>query len=363
MSASGVTLREIVDTLQAENLLGDEGTVYLQNRPERQPWYIRTMVGSGAWLASLFLIGFVASFGLLLDGAHVFIGLLSIVGAIFLRRHSENDFLVQSALAISFAGQGLTAYGFAEMAGFEEFEVFFGMVLIVSSTLFFLFPDRVHRVFMVLLSTGSLTILLYLREMNALVPLLGPAFTAVLIILHTQLPRLVATRSAALVQPLMNGLMLSAFGVVLLSSLYILPELGLEFQFYPRPWISTLLLGALFLYVGTMLWPKVLPPGDSRAYLYINGLMIVVIACSWAAPGLLLGLIVVMLGAVSGRKTFAGAGIAFFITFLATYFYGIEVSMLTKSGVLLATGVVVLILRWFILRFAAMTDTGGAGNV
>lgn len=358
MSALDVTLRDVVSTLQAEGLLGDEGVTYLDNRPEAQPWYIRTMVGFGAWLASLLLIGFVASLSLLMDGGYALIGLVLIVGAILLRRRSENDFLVQCALAISLAGQGLAAYGFAQTVGFEEFEAFLGFVLVVSSALFFLLPDRIHRVLMVLLATGSLTTLFYVYEMNALVPLLGPAFAAALVFLQIRLPALVATQFGIFVRPLMDGLMLSAFGVLLLSTVYVLPELGLKYEFYPRPWISTLLLGGLFLYVGTLIWPTVVSPDNGKATLYLYGMMVVVVMCAWAAPGLLLGLIVLTLGAVFGRNTFIGAGTGFFALFLATYVYGIEVTMLTKSAVLLATGIVILIARWLLMRLTA-TGPGG----
>ncbi|MGD1984389.1 MAG: DUF4401 domain-containing protein [Chromatiaceae bacterium] len=353
MSVTDVTLHEIIRTLQAEHLIGADATDYLHSQPEQQPWYIRAMVGLGAWLASLLLIGFVASFSMTMESGFIFIGMALIVGAVLIRRRSENDFLVQSALAASLAGLGLAAYGIADTIGSEEVEIFLGVLLVASGALFFLFPDRIHRVLMVLLATGSLTMQAYRWEMNALVPLLGPAFTAVLILLQMRLPGLVATRFAPLVRPLMNGLMLSAFGTLLLSTLYVLPELGLEYAFYPRPWISTILFGGLFLYVGRLIWPTVVPGADSRTLLVLYGIMATAVVSAWAAPGLLLGLILVMLGAAVGRTTFTAAGIGFFVVFLASYFYGIQVDMLTKSIALTATGVLILIARWAILGVAA----------
>jgi uncharacterized membrane protein len=41
------------------------------------------------------------------------------------------------------------------------------------------------------------------------------------------------------------------------------------------------------------------------------------------------------------------------VVFLASYFYGIQVDMLTKSIALTATGVLILIARWAILGVAA----------
>jgi uncharacterized membrane protein len=55
-----------------------------------------------------------------------------------------------------------------------------------------------------------------------------------------------------------------------------------------------------------------------------------------------------------------GAGIAFLVVFIATYFYGIQLSMLTKSVSLVATGVAVLTARWLLLKVMAGPGEGGA---
>lgn len=360
MSGVSVTLRELVDTLAAEGLLGEGGAdaaaAYLDETAAVQPWYVRAMVGFGAWLASLLLIGFVAGFSFAFGGGYAVVGIALVVGATVLRRKSDNDFLVQCALASSLAGQALLAYGAAEIVGGEEFEVFLGFVVVVSSVLFVAFPDRIHRVIMVLLAAGSLTMLMYAWEMNALVPVLGPILTGALIVLHRQAPSLIAAGYGAFVRPLMNGLMLSAFGVLLLSTIYVLPELEADFAFYPRPWISTLLLGVLFVYVGALLWPRLAGSDKKLAITVIYTLNLIIILSSWAAPGLLLSLIVVLLGAESGRRTFVGAGIGFLAVFVATYFYGIEITMLTKSITLVATGVAILVTRWIVLRILAARE-------
>ena len=364
MTSSKATLREVAETLEAEKLLPDDSAAsrYLQSRTGLQPWYIRTMVGLGAWLASLLLIGFVYGFSLAMEGGYSIIGLALIVGAILLRRQFDNDFLVQCALATSLAGQALLAYGVSETVGHDDFETFLVIAMIVSSVLFVVFQDRIHRVIMMLIATGSLTTLFYVWELNSLVPLLGPAFAAALVLLHQQMPNLLAGRLGSIVRPLMSGLMLSAFGVLLVSTVYVLPELGVEFEFYPRPWISTILLGALFLHVGIRITKTIAKTGSTAALPVCYGFMIVIIACSWAAPGLLLGLTVTMLGTAHGNKTAIGAGVGFFAVFLAAYFYGTEVSLLTKSITLVAAGVSILAWRWAILKLVATNDPRGMHN-
>lgn len=349
-----VTLRGLIDALEAEGLLRQSGAAaaYLEDRAEVQPWYVRTMVGFGAWLASLLLIGFVAGFSIAVGGYTV-VGIALVIGATALRWRSDNDFFVQCALASSLAGQALLAYGFAEILGGEEFETFLGFVVVVSAVLFFAFPDRIHRVIMVLFAASALTMLIYAWELNAFVPVLGPIFAAALVGLHRNMPALIASGHGAILRPLSNGLMLSAFGALLLSTIYILPELGVEFAFYPRPWVSTVLLGALFLYVGGRVWSTLAETSSKTALTTLYALSSIVIISSWAAPGLLLSLIVVMLGAESGRRSFIGAGISFLVVFVACYFYGIETTMMTKSITLVATGSAILLSRWVILKVIA----------
>jgi uncharacterized membrane protein len=86
----------------------------------------------------------------------------------------------------------------------------------------------------------------------------------------------------------------------------------------------------------------------------VYGLMIAVIACAWGAPGLLLALTVVLLGAAAGNRSFVGAGIVFLAVFVGAYFYGIETTLLTKAAALTASGAVVLLARWLLLKVLAI---------
>ncbi len=367
MSRVDVSLQDVLNGLQDEGLLpdatADRATDLIENMHSIQPWYIRTMVGFGAWLASLLLIGFVASIGFVAEGAFIVIGLGMIVAAVTVRKRFDSDFMVQSTLAVSLAGQGLFAYGISQFQVSGDFEIVLIAVMIMSTVLFVIFPDRIHRVLMVLSAANALTILIYIWELNAVVPLLGPLCAGALIFLYQRQSQFLASGQRALVRPLMTGLMLCAFGYLLISTIYILPELGDGYAFYPRPWISTVLLGALFIYLGTQIWPQMLTGTRKFAMLVVYGLMGVVIAAAWAAPGLLLALIVVMLGAASGNRVFIGAGIAFLVVFIGTYFYGIQISMLTKSVTLIACGVATLLARWLILKLVAQSSQGEPAHV
>ena len=313
-----------------------------------QPWYVRAMVAFGAWLASFLLIGFVAGFSIAVGGFAI-VGLVLIAGATVLRRQADNDFVIQGSLATSLAGQVLLAWGIVELGEGGRLETLCGVIIAANAVLFFVFPDRVHRVLSVLFAAGALTTLLYVRELNALVPLLAPALAATLVLVGRKRYALTAAGHGELVRPLENGLMLAAFGSVLLSTVYLLPAAG-QFEFYPRPWISTVLLGALFLFVGASALRPVVEAAGRAGTFVAYAAMLALVGCAWLAPGIPLALTVALLGAARGRRTHAAAGIAFLAVFVAAYFYGMETTMLAKSVTLAATGAAVLAARTVLLR-------------
>ena len=350
-----ITTTDVIHQLAAEDLLDEtqraHADAFVESRTFAQPWYIRTMVGVGAWLASLLLIGFVGGFAIAMQGGYAFVGLAFIVAATIVRRKSDNDFLVQGTLAVSLAGQALLAWGIFDALGGDDLELFLVLSIVVSSLMFFAFPDRIHRVLMVLFIAAAATTLLYSWELNNLVPFVAPMLAIGIVLLHNRHSALLAGGYGQYVRPLTNGLVLSAFGVMLLSTVYILPELGIvDPKIYPRPWISTVIFGAILLYVANRIAADQLDSLSSSSRLVIGLLMVIVIGASWFAPGLALALIVVMLGASVGQKTLIGAGVGFFVVFLATYFYGIEVTLKTKSITLVCAGAAVLAARWVMLR-------------
>lgn len=352
MSGRPVSLGDVVAGLRSEGRLTDvtaaQADALLEQFEAVQPWYVRTMVGFGAWIASLFVIGGVASFGIAVGGVTL-LGLGLVAAAVALRRKSDNDFIVQAALAASLAGQAMFAWGITDLAG-GSVEMVCTMILAISAVLFFVFPDRIHRVLSVLFAVCALVVLIYAAELNAVIPVLGPLLAGALVAVQARRGRFIARGFGELVRPLESGLMLGAFGCLMLSTVYILPELDIEFRFYPRPWISTMLLGVLFLYVGSRTWPPLLERAGKGATEGVYALMVLVIAAAWAIPGLLLALIVVMLGASTGNRSFTTAGIAFMAVFVTAYFYGVETTMLSKSITLAATGIAILLARAILLR-------------
>lgn len=359
-------LTRVIDALASEGLVDSDqskrGRELAQSFHAVQPWFVRVMVGFGAWLASLMLVGFVATFGFAAEGSHALIGIGLAAGSVYLRRRSDNDFSVQSALAISLAGQLMFVLGVAQLVDWDSPKLVVAMMLLMAAAMFVVFPDRLHRVLMVLIAAASLVTLVYLWKWNSLVPVLGPLFAVELAAIRKFEGAWYASGRGEFVRPLSTGIMLAAFGCLSLSTVYVLPELSVMFQFYPRPWVSTVLLGALLIYVATDCWRPMLEADSMASRVTVYALLLLIVAAAWAAPGLLLALVVIMLGMRAGDRMAAGAGVAFLVVFLAAFFYGIETTLLEKSMTLVATGIAILVARWVLLRslFGAGEQTDAA---
>jgi uncharacterized membrane protein len=73
-------------------------------------------------------------------------------------------------------------------------------------------------------------------------------------------------------------------------------------------------------------------------------------AASFKAPGLAGSLAIAVLGFANGNRVLLGLGVAAMLFYASTYYYLLELTLLEKSGVLIATGVTLLAARWILLR-------------
>lgn len=353
MSGAKTSIGDVLAGLASENLLAadweEDATAALGVLDESQPWYVRVMVGFGAWLASLFLISFVVGVSVVAtDGGYMLLGVTFMVAATLVRRDVDADFPNQMTLAASLAGQALFAYGIGRLGDFD-LEVPLLVLIVINAILVAVFPDRIHRFLSTVGIVTATVVLLYVWELNGLVPVVGPVLASGLVAMTDNEAKFVVKGWDEVLRPVMAGTMISAFGCLLLSTVYLFPEIARHLSIYPRPWISTVMLGAVLLFVERRIWTRVFGSASGAPALIAYVLTIALIIAALPAPGLILALVVIALGTAQGSLGYTGAGLAFLALFTAAYFYGIEVSMLVKSASLIATGAVILVSRWCLL--------------
>lgn len=339
---------KILSCLQAANLINDRELVQktLDDFDQDTPWYIRTLVGLGAWFSSLFFIGFIAAVSFRSEIGMVLLGVTLLAVGIGLRAKQKGDFWVQLTLAMGLSGQSMLLYGVSESLNISGFENVLILNLMLCCGLFWVFPDRIMRVLQLLFAGASLIVLIYTWEAKLLLPLIGPAAALGMVMLEETRSHWISKGQYERFAPLQIGLMLAACGYLSLSTVYLLPELSRDIELYPNPWMSTILLGGILLFGSRKLWRAVLP---TTAQWLGFGLCALVIGVSWYNPGLLLAFIILLMGVQRGREGILGFGLTYLIAFLGMYFYGIEVTFLTKSITLIGAGIALLSVRWLVL--------------
>lgn len=112
------------------------------------PWFVRILVGSGAWIAGLMLaVGLAAILALGRSGIALLVaGLVLCAGSAALRQASRGDFSAQFALSMSLAGQAMAGAGLALLSDRgDRWGLFFAGMTALEVGLLFLFRDAVHR--------------------------------------------------------------------------------------------------------------------------------------------------------------------------------------------------------------------------
>jgi uncharacterized membrane-anchored protein len=318
------------------------------------PWYVRLMLGVAGWIAALFLLGFVAAgMAWLIESEWgcVVGGLLGSGAAwLLLRKLGHNEFAAQFALAVSFAGQALFAYGvFGLLQGSPDSPAVRPTVWLVlalqQAALVALMPSATHRLWSGFAAAAAATLALRAGGGAFLAPglLLGAAAWAWLN--EYRWPRF-----GPVLRP-------AAFGVVLALVLFELaagmlrPATGFDVDPAGRRLYGQLLSGAVLLGVVWVLLRRAgatLPGRAAAVGLAGTAVMVLV---SLEAPGIAAGLCILVLGFAHGNRALAGLGGAALLLYAGGYYYELDLTLLAKSQVLAATGGVLLALRWVLLRW------------
>jgi hypothetical protein len=347
---SARSLKDVLDALTGEGRLDAAGAAEaqqaLQDAGTATPWYLRVMVGFGAWWAAMFFMGF---FSLLTHSkpAALFFGVVLVVGAILLRRLNRGDFLNQLALAASLSGQLLAVFG----ADLHSLTAGALLVLLMQLVLITFYADRTHRLLSTLVAVAMIEVLFFDWKWYRGSALLAGVLGIVSIRLWLKETAFVGAGLERVMRPIAYGLVIAMFGLLLPS---IFPPwfdehnpLGPHLR---HAGLSTALLGAGLLYlVHGLLRERGLPPFGAFALASYAAVLLLMWPAQ-RAPGLIGALIVLLLGFRRGDRLLMGIALLFLAVFLAAYYYNLSLSLLLKSAALAGSGAVLLALRWVLLR-------------
>ena len=331
----------------------------LPREPEATaPWYVRLMLGLAGCIAAGFLIGFVGiglSFLTESTAGSIAAGLAMIGAAYGLFLAARSDFSSMFGFAVSCAGQALLAIGVFKLFGNDRSAAPWAMLGAIQALLALAMPNAVQRFASAAMAPILLAIALGMHGAVGLAAGLLAACVAVL-----WLNELKAARYHEALAPIGYGLTLSlAYIEAELTDASLAGFLPSPGGRWAPPWAGeALALAALLLTAVCLARRAGLGLREPRMLLTATAVAVLG-GASFTAPGIAAGLMIVLLGFGNGNRLLTGAGIAALLFYVSKYYYVLDATLLVKAGVLAATGVALLAVRWLILHVVL---TGGRAD-
>ncbi len=359
------TIGTLLQQLAAEGLLpgfdpgaaGDDGPAQLPRlvqglgeirRQAPAPWYVRALVGLGAWVASLLLVAFMMLAEIIDSDLSALLGGLLLVAVVMVLRRwlgrRAGAFSGQATLALGLAGQALVILGFGAVWDSAAAAAF--MAMVVSCLFFMLYPDRVQQLISVLLFGFSLAVLLEDLDLPSAIDISTLVLGGLAFRLWVHRPRLEGGRWGHFVAP-------AAYGLVIAVLCLLLTSLADPHEVPSAGWPATVgfTIGLLLLarrVRGELLQEAGKPP-DPILVVTVTALVLLG-AATLQAPGVTTAIAVLILAFYRRSPMLMGLALVFLPVFALAFYYHLQISLLAKSGVLVAGGVVLLGLRSLLLR-------------
>lgn len=305
------------------------------------PWYVRLVIGISAWITALVAIGLGAAilFMALETESGIAIMTLGVVyfgfGLSLLRVRRSGVFLSQLGLAVAAAGVAIIALG----AGWE-----------------------IEKVWAATLASAIVTAVIIQTTNNRTLQFLATLLTAVLFcvtLTDLGVPYYLDIVSVAglagvvlMLRPPRRDLQPLALVLLLLFPTFAIfgQDAG---GWLIRPgeaggWLAKVLHIGIFLWLVYIHWQHSTIPGVRQRLAPFA--IAVVPVCLLLPPGSSAALVIMMLAFVLGSRPLALLGTLLQIHYIWRFYYDLEITLLAKSAVLMAVGMVLLAAWWLMLR-------------
>lgn len=315
------------------------------------PWYVKALLAFSGWLAALFLLGFIGAglyFIIQNSGASFITGSVMIGGAFAILRMPKNEFFEHLALAMSLAGQVLVMSAIFDITKRND-EMAWVLVALLQVSLAVVMPNFVHRVLSSFIAAFAFS--MALASMGAPYVFSGVVmFLAAWLWLnefrYPQHMRKIRAIGYGLVLSLIQLKGTSLFGLGIMGWIF-----GRnQSESWVQPWMGEVLAGAVALYV---VWQLLQRWGQAiSGRLAITALLGTLLLCavSMEARGITVGMVIMLLGFAGGNRVLLGLGIVSLLFYLSSYYYLLDATLLVKAQTLLIVGLVLLAVRWLMLR-------------
>ncbi len=345
------SLREIFAQLADEGITKpideDAAVRSLSHVPQKSalPWYVKLFVGLSAWIAAILITAFFFIIGIIDEDQALFFGLVFCALAILFNHvNRSNLFLVQLSLALSLTGQVLAIIGFSSLYNFDELFPIVAGVTILELILIWLHRDSVLRFISTLIIVICILVLIF--DQNTLTSLHG--FIIVLaagtLFIHLKENDFKLRGFEELISPVGGAITVSLLGTLIMP---LLDDFELRWEFTAI---------VLFIFLLILLAKIAVDLGYSlrnRVVISLAAGCVLLLIPAISMPGILAALIVLLLGFWRSNRGLMGLASVFLLFYFWAYYYSLEWTLLIKSLVLMGSGVILLALRYFVMRFTS----------
>jgi uncharacterized membrane-anchored protein len=323
-------------------------------------WYVRVLQGFAGWLAAVFLLAFLG-FGIagLFDNGEALVVLgvvINISAHVFYKTKPDSDFFEQMVLAFSLTGQFLFAFGLFELSDYKMHE-WLVVVGLYQMFLAWLINHYLHRFlctwFAVIAFFWGFEWLVYTGVGSAIV-------SALFVWLWLEKTGWEAERD--FYEPIAYALGFSILtlniqNVVWLYGLTHGRTNGLNWWMENAPTLSTVLNSAVLLYfVYRASQERSINFASKTGKLVILAAVLLLFS-AMPVIGLSSALLVLLVGFVRQRMMLMIMGALALLGFFSWYYYSLHQTLLFKSMVLMAIGVVLSLGYWLLRKTYQNNDS------
>lgn len=335
-----------------------ENFIIGQQQDKELPLYIRVLVGVGAFIASLCFIALIA-IGMEIQEKEGFVasGLVFVALAIGLQKlggdgHTiKSSFLVQSSFAFMATGKVLFTFGMAEILA-SGWGATIALLIITAATyhVYRMSVDRFLSTFAVLFSV--LVNVLWDRELAGSREFFLNGFMLLQVAGAAVLIANVKVKRDYI--PLTYGLLFSLCVSTLLLASYTKFDYWRYEEFINPIFVTLLFTGSLITVISWIVGGIKKLNTEPARLACLGAILLGLIS----APGIILSIILMVLGYARHEKIMLTMGALLVPVFLFFYYYNLDISLMEKSGILVGSGIALLVGRFYI-SFKGW-DKGGA---
>lgn len=345
------TLREVLSQLTDEGLAKPvEQEIAISSPVETQgsslPWFVKLFIGIAAWIAALLIASFFFAIGIIDDDSALGFGLVFCAAAILVNRVGHrNTFWVQLSLAASLTGQALAITGLFEILNYELLPISI-LITVLEVILILLHRDSVLRFISTLVVVAFFLTLIFDQDAPTFIHALILVLATGTLLIYLNENQIKVRSLNEIIFPVGSAITVFLLGILILP---LIDEFDLRWEF------TAVALFGMLIY---LLWRIGTDLGYSLRNRVVIALLVgatLLLIPALRMPGLLAALIVLALGFWRNNQGLVWLAAIFLVFYVWAFYYSLEWTLLLKSLVLLASGLVLLGLRFFVVKFTVQT--------